>query len=422
MEHNQKAAQRQRREFMKFLGAAGVSLPLLKASALGSGALLTRQAQASGNPTRRVIFVYIPDGTPRGASFSYTPSADLTLKICSAPLEPVKQECVFFDDMNIVGGGGHGLTQRVLGAFADGVQGSIDLALESVVGATSPVASLRLGVRTRGEDPISARGFSAVTDFQDNPRSAFDRLFGGTIDTSPIGERREKRILEVNRLALEQLQQRLGHYERQRIEQHMASIEKLHSDIEHAASGSAPAGCTEPNYNPQGLNDISNDSAFTDLFALQTENIILALSCNITRVATMQLGTHQADFSVTTRDGEYHDAIHSGDRPRYEHFRSYFSERMTHLIQRLAETTDPTSGGSLLDNTLVVQVTDMGDGDAHYGHDAPFMLAGGGNAIRRGQVVNVDNHHQLLDTVAEYMGAYGVIAPYSSSPATGILT
>lgn len=421
MRHDEQQALHSRRRFLKFIAQSGLSLSALQASSLGAGLLLSRQAQANGEGIRRVVFLYIPDGTPGGASQSFLPDSGLNLQRCSLPFESVKDECVFFKDTDIVGGGGHGLTQRVLGAFAPGVRGTLDLALEGVVGATSPIASLRLGVRTRGLDPISSRGYSGVTDYQDNPRSAFDRLFGGTVDTSPVGERREKKILEMNRLALERIKTRLGQYERERLEQHEEGIAKLYSDIENANSSSAPAGCTNPAFNPEGLSEATNDDAFTELFALQTENIVMALSCNITRVVTLQMGTHQADFSVNNLSGDYHGSIHSGDPDWYEEYRTYFSQRAAHLIQRLQETDAP-EGGKLIDNTLVLQVTDMGDGDSHTGSDAPFMLAGGGSAVQRGQVLSVDNHHQLLDTVAEYMGSYGVIPPYSTDPANGILT
>ncbi|WP_027328592.1 DUF1552 domain-containing protein [Marinimicrobium agarilyticum] len=421
MEYEKQYALHSRRRFLKFLGTTGISLSALQATSLGAGLLLGRQAQAQGAETRRVIFVYIPDGTPGGASQSFLPSDDLTLQRCSTPFESVKDQCIFFRDTEIVGGGGHGLTQRVLGAFAPGVKGTLDLALEGVVGATSPVASLRLGIRSRGVDPISARGYAGVTDFQDNPRSAFDRLFGGTVDTSPIGERREKKLLEINRLALQSIQSRLGQYERERLEQHQEGIAKLNADIENAANGAAPPGCLNPTFNPDGLSEVMTDDAFTEQFALQTENVVLAMSCNITRVATMQMGTHQADFSVNNIDGDYHGSIHSGNAAWYEEYRTYFSQRVSHLIQRLAETDAP-EGGKLIDSTLVVQITDMGNGDAHTGTDAPYMMAGGGSAVRRGRVVTAGNHHQLLDTAAEYMGVYGVIPAYSDSPAEGILS
>lgn len=421
MSNEQDFALQQRRKFLKFIGKAGIALPLLQASGLGAGMLLSRQAMAEGAALRKVIFIYIPDGTPGGASATYLPSADMTLKTCSTPLESVKGDCLFLKDVTIDGGGGHGLTQRVLGAFAEGVKGSIDLALEGTVGASSPIASLRLGVRTRNLDPISARGFAGSTDFQDNPQAAFDRLFGGVVDASPIGAKREKKLLEMNQAALAKIKSKLGSYELQRLEQHEAAIAKLKSDVEAAANNSAPAGCTSPLFNPQGRSTELVDSAFTDLFALQTENLVLAMKCNITRIGVLQLGTHQSDFAVTGLSGDYHTSVHSGDFEFYASYRRYFSERVAYLIQRLKDTDDP-AGGKLIDSTLVVQVTDMGDGSSHTGEDAAYMFAGGGSAVKKGQIVTASNHHRLLDTVAQYMGVQGVIPNYDPNGAQpGIL-
>lgn len=429
MSYQKQAALLQRRNFLKFIGKAGLSLPLLQATSLGAGLMLSRQAEADGNSLRKVIFIYVPDGTPGGASSSFLPSEDgqMTLKTCSQPLESVKHECVFFKGLEIVGGGGHGLTQRVLGAFANGVSGSIDLALEETVGAITPVASLRLSVRNRSstestetKDPISARVWSG-SNFQDNPQAAFEMLFSNALDSSDIGTRRNNKKLNVNDTALAELKTKLGSYELQRLEQHQAAIEKLRNDLATAASSTAPLGCGNPQFNPASLSVEEVDSNFTNLFNLQVENALLALKCNITRVASIQLGTHQADFSVTGESESYHTSIHSGNLDFYARYRAYFSERLAHLIQRLKEMDDP-AGGKMIDSTLVVQVTDMGDGGAHTGTDAPFMFAGGGSAVNRGSIISVTNHHRLLDTVAQYMGVYGTIGAYDANgPASGIL-
>lgn len=414
----------QRRNFLKFIGKAGVSLPVLQASALGAGMMLTRQAEAQGTPVRKVVFIYIPDGTPKGASHSFTPDAALNLKACSMPLASVKNECVFLSGMSIDGGGGHGNAQRVLGAFASGVRGSVDLALGDTVGASSPIASLRMGVRTRGSDPISARGFSVSTDTQDNPEAVFDRLFGGAVDASPIGAKREKKILEMNQDALNKLKTKLGSYEAQRLDQHQSAIAKLKNDIELAANAEAVPGCDNPTFNPDGLNTAQLDQYFGSLFNLQVENLILALRCNITRVGVIQLGTHQADFNVDRTFsvvGDYHGSVHSGNETFYTEYRAYFSELVARLITRL-KNTDDASGGKLLDNTLVVQISDMGDGDAHTDTNAPFMVAGGGAAVNRGRLVAGANHHRLLDTAVQFMGANGVLTNYDpAGPLGGIL-
>ena len=110
---------------------------------------------------------------------------------------------------------------------------------------------------------------------------------------------------------------------------------------------------------------------------MQCENIKLAFQCNLTNVATLHLGTHQSEFSVTEQahlGGDYHAAVHdSGNIQNYTDYRTYFSKRLAYMIQLLRDTNDP-EGGSLLDSTMLLQITCMGDGDAHDQDNAPFTM------------------------------------------------
>lgn len=452
MSYQDQFALQQRRNFLKFLGKAGVALPLLQATSLGAGIMLARQAEAAGAAVRKVIFLHIPEGTPYKATETFTPTTDLVFKRCSLPLASVKNECVFFDKMNVEGGGGHGGMHRVLGgyvksAFAQGNNTTIDQALNDTVGATSPVSSLLLGVRTGGRDPISARSGIQNYGFQDNPKAAFDRLFGGAVDASPIGNKRDKKIHDVNLLALAQLKTKLGAYELARLEEHEAAMIKLKNDIDGAASNGAIAGCSSPSFNPQGLSTGLTDNEFHDIFSLQVENMLLAMRCNITRVGVLQLGDTQAEFMVPGATGasdnipNLHGSVHNGAFGHFRadptdptkqiadggyHFANYrlaLSQKVAELINKL-KTTDDGLGGKMIDSTLLVHVTDMSDGMNHEGDDAPFMLAGGGSAISRGKVIATAgaSHYRLLDVAAQYMGVYGTIKAYDNAgPLSGIL-
>lgn len=453
MTYEDQFALQQRRNFLKFIGKAGVALPILQASSVGAGLMLARQAEAAGVAPRKIIFLHIPEGTPYKATETFTPSADLTLKRCSKPLETVKNECVFFGNMNVEGGGGHGGMHRVLGGytktgFAAGSNTTIDVALGNTVGAVSPISSLLLGVRTGGLDPISAKGGVQNYGFQDNPKAAFDRLFGGAVDASPIGNKRDKKIQDVNLLALEKLKTKLGTYEITRLEEHEAAMNKLKTDIDGAASSGAIAGCTAPTFNSQGLSTGLTNADFHGIFNLQAENLLLAMRCNLTRVGVLQLGDTQASFSVPGNASEnenipdLHGSVHNGAFGHYlpgvfdkdgkpvpdggYHFANYriaLTEKVTYLINKL-KTTDDGLGGKMIDSTLIVHVTDMSDGMNHEGDDAPFFLAGGGSAIKRGQVIATAgaSHYRLLDTAAQYMGVYGTVKGYDNlGPLSGIL-
>ena len=318
-------------------------------------------------------------------------------------------------------------------AFGDNGSDTIDFALEDTVGAASPVASLRLGVLSQATQsaPISARGqWSIATDYQDNPQTVFDRLFGSALDTTDVGTKRNLLRMAANRSALSELEGKLGSYEKARLDQHIAAIDKLNNDI-LSTPADVIAGCSSPLYNPNGYATEQVKDNFTNLFNLQIENAILALKCSLTQVVSLQFGTHQADFGVTGLTADYHTSIHSGDLNYYASYRTYFSARVAHLIQRLKDEDDG-DGGKMIDSTLVVQVTDMADGNAHtaggaddangIGGHAPYMFAGGGSTFNRGTVVSVANHHQLLDVVTDYMGVQSSIGLYDASgTASGIL-
>jgi len=73
--------------------------------------------------------------------------------------------------------------------------------------------------------PVSGCSYSGNTDFQDNPQAAFERLFGGSVDPSQIGLKRDKKLQELNLAALEIIKTKLGSYELQRLEQHQAATQ-----------------------------------------------------------------------------------------------------------------------------------------------------------------------------------------------------
>jgi hypothetical protein len=133
------------------------------------------------------------------------------------------------------------------------------------------------------------------------------------------------------------------------------------------------------------------------------------------------------DLHASVHSGAFGHFLADGVTPdggfHFANYRIALTEKLTYLINKL-KTTDDGYGGKMIDSTLLVHVTDMSDGMNHEGDDAPFMLAGGGSAIKRGQVVSTAgaSHYRLLDTTALYMGVSGSIKAYDGAgPLSGIL-
>jgi hypothetical protein len=138
-------------------------------------------------------------------------------------------------------------------------------------------------------------------------------------------------------------------------------------------------------------------------------------------------GNHQSDFTVPEAgvDTNYHQSIHGRPMADYIAYRIYFTEKLRYLIQSLANTQD-MDGNTLLDNTIVLQVSDMADGRSHDGENVPYMLAGGGGGVLttgRSLTLNGVSHNTILDTVAQAAGVDVNSADYEQygdGPISGI--
>ena len=420
-----------RRDFLKTVGKAGLSAGLLQGSALTAGMMLSRTAAAQSGTIDRVVLLYVPGGTPfQGGQNLFVPDASLNLKSASSALESVKDEIVFFDNCRVSGGGGHGSTTKCFGGNqrAD----TYDIELERTLGASSPFPSLLLGVQSNfGNQGYATKRAWQEIAYQDNPIAAFNRVFGGASggDALPADNLRAQSVLDLQMEEIRALQNTLGAFEKERLDQHIASIERIESRLAAAStnssSGSSGGGaCTATNFNSDGFGyDSGNRARFTIESDLQMDIAIAALQCKLTPVVSIMLSNHQSEQFIPSLDwtDTYHQSIHGGSPATHAETRNYLSERTRYLIDGLKNATGDT-GGSLLDNTLVIQATDMADGNAHSTDGAPMLLAGGGSAIQRGKLVDCGAHNNIFDTVTEALGMGSVLPTLGEGPISGVIS
>lgn len=151
-----------------------------------------------------------------------------------------------------------------------------------------------------------------------------------------------------------------------------------------------------------------NENDFDQVSDLNIELSCLALALNKTRVVTLELGNALQEFAAPESGVEvgYDRATHGLDSPEaYIQFRTYLTRKILYLIQLLAATQD-RFGFSLLSNTLVVQVADIGDGRSHGDERLPFMLAGGHNFIEAGTYLrDTGSVSRVIQSVIVAVGA-----------------
>lgn len=112
----------------------------------------------------------------------------------------------------------------------------------------------------------------------------------------------------------------------------------------------------------------------------------LALQADCTRVATLEVGGSFVARDIGINKG-YHSLSHHGKvKEAIEmlvRIERYQVEQFARFLTKLQSLQVPQSDETLLDRTMVLFGSGMGNGNSHTNHDLPIVLAGGG--FRHGQ-------------------------------------
>lgn len=422
---------------------------LIKALAAGSvvmsplATMLARSAMAAETQRIRTLFIYHPNGCvpdvffPRAGALSGASFPAMT-----APLQQVAQHLVFLDGIGYEGtantheGGAlkclTGVATSASGASSIEVQmGKEDWANRASSGVSRP--SLQMGVGTKwGSDTSKRVSYDNGTSLHpvDDPRILYPQLFGGS---GGGGDTTQIQVLARAREDLSRLTTQLGSLERERLEQHVAALDVLEQKLNAASMG----GCLDvsTSIKPR-VDSISGGeeqalwatSVLANISAIQQDIAVSTLSCGITRSIAFMYGVPVSPIVVPGTGTGDHDLSHQ-DAAAHTTSKIWWMGQIRQFIQKLANT--PDVNGSLLDNTIICTVSDLGHGNYHNHHRIPMLLAGGKNAgLITGRSVDLRplgeagkrwgdqvatqggvNHTNVLMTIAEKAGYSSVRMP-----------
>jgi hypothetical protein len=438
-----------RRTLIKALTSAALGAPLLS---LGGK---TAAAGPSGT-ARRVIFFYFPDGVP-ATSQSGEPSlwhatgsgTNFQLGDIHTSLMPFQDRCVFFNGLTMgsTDTGSHpGGAQKLLTAVDHGNGQSIDQALAGALG----VPLLYLGAMATEGISYQAPGTAPAAP-ENNPRSAFDRLFPGGMPpstttpptaTDPSGPS----ILDTVLADMNEMSTAWGAAEKTKLDLHMSALRDLERKVKALPpaapdGGSAPpTSCKNPSLGAYDANGMNAPANFPAILRTQIDLMVQAMACNVTRVGLLQCSVHtselnmaafpQTPMSIPNYYLGSHKASHYGTthNEQDELFRAFHQQvrwwvdQFAYLVQALASR--PEDGGSMLDNSLVFLCTEVCDGNTHNHDNMPFVLAGGGGgSIRTGQLLQFTDmpHAGVYSAMAQAMGKPMKFGQANAGPLPGLL-
>jgi hypothetical protein len=382
-----------------------------------------RSARAAGR-SKRLIVWFSPNGTvhqhwrPTGADTSFSFPAGSILE----PLAAHAQSLLIVDglDFERTRGGSHegGMEHMLTGGGGP----SVDQFIAAQLGADTPFASIELGVQT------SAWGASIQTRMsyddahqyvhpEDDPSAAFTRLFGGGMNAMagaamPVDATTAARrsVIDLVRGELTTLEQQLGNEERQKLDAHLDAVRQLERRLDGVSAGGAACGSVAK----PTLTDSKSNANFPDAGALQTDLLVAAAACDLSRVISLQW-SHTVSPTILSWAGAsegHHELSHKDDSntagvASFVEAERWFATQFASLLDKLEATPEADGSGSLLDTSTVIWVKELGDSRLHDFKAVPFVLAGGGNGyFKRGRYLKLDStpHQKLLVSLCLSLG------------------
>ena len=423
-----------RRTFLRGMGAT-VALPFLDAMV---PALSARAAK----PVRRLGFVYIPNGTIQEMWVPAATGRQFELSPILSPLAPVRDRITVLSGLahrqadNF--GDGNGDHARATAVWLTGVHAwdrgrggaegirlatSADQIAAQVIGKDTRLPSLELSLESPTQigcdsedcfysNTISWKSPTTPLPMEAHPRMVFERLFG---QASSEAERRSRVRKTANILdsVLEEvaaLQKSLGSGDRAKLTEYLEAVREIEQRIQNTERRGVEAGIALP-----GRPDDIPES-FEDYVKLMFDLQVLAYQADVTRVFTMLMGREASPrtFEQIGVPEQHHSCSHHINNPelmaRKAKIDQYHIALFGRFLQKLRAT--PDGDGNLLDHSLILYGSGLGNGNLHDHVNLPVLVAGGGGGtLNGGAHLNYPENTPMANLLLAMLDKSGVPTP-----------
>src|SRR5687767_7473986 len=422
-----------RRTFLRGMGAT-VALPLLDAMVPSMSAL----ARTAAAPVRRLGFVYMPMGCdlPR-----WTPPGDSKLVTLSPTLQslaPVLDQLTVITNLELKNAypGTHATSNAAFLSAATAkwtestdyhLGTTVDQIAAKQIGHQTLLPSLELSMDLLQTVGQCDNGYACV--YQNNlswsspttplpaeahPRIVFERLFGegGSSADRRAALRRRASLLDWVSEDISRLKGKLGPADRTRVSQYLDTVREVERRIQKAETETAD------NRLPDLDRPVGVPAAYADHARLMFDLQVLALQGDVTRVITFQLAreTSTRTYPEIGVSDPHHPLTHHGNDPekiaRMAKINAFHVSLFAYFLEKLKSTKE--GNGSLLDHSLYLYGSGMGNPNVHDHVNLPVLVAGGGaGALKGGRHIKyaeptplANLHLTLLERVGVKMDAF----------------
>ena len=436
-----------RRTVLRGMGSL-VALPLLGAMVPA----LTATGRTAASPISRLGFFYAPNGMFL-PNFHPTGNGGRDYKITRilSPLKDYREQMIVVSGLSNNGlvspNEGGGVHTRAHGGWLSGVlpkrtEGAdieagktVDQFAADVLGKDTSLRSLELttesnftvgncenGYSCTYQNSTSWRSPTTPLYHERDPRVVFQRLFGdgGSVEARLAQMKADRSILDSVTDSINQLERKLGPSARVMMEEYLDAVREIERRIQRTVQNNA----SEPLptvQQPTGLPDTYEEHVDT-LF----EMLVLAYQADITRVSCFQMARELSGRTypnIGVPEGHHtvsHHQLNPHNIEQYTKINIHQVALFSKLIERMHNT--PDGDGSLLDHSIMMYGTGMGDGDHHTPYNLPVILVGGGSGkMKGGRHIKYAMHTPFMNLGLTLLDKVGVQVD-SISDSTGLLT
>ena len=276
---------------------------------------------------------------------------------------------------------------------------SLDQVFAQHYGQDTPIPSLQMTIENVDQAGGCAYGYScAYTDSVSwaapnrplpmirDPRAIFEQLYGsgGTPEQRSERARNDSSILDWVLGELGQLKNSVGSQDRIRIEEYTENIREIELRIQRIEQQNRSG---EERLLPNAPAGVPDD--FEEHIKLMFDMQIAAFISDTTRVFTLKMGRDASPrvYTGSGSDEPFHAASHHGGQPErvleFAKINKYHVGMLPYFLQRLKDTME--GGSNLLDKTMILYGSAMGDSNLHNHINCPLIIIGKGNNRIEGQ-------------------------------------
>jgi hypothetical protein len=274
---------------------------------------------------------------------------------------------------------------------------TIDQMIAQKYGQDNALPSIQLGIEDQSAlatcpwgyscayvNSISWSGPTKPLPHEANPQLVFERLFGDGASPQERAARKQAKasLLDAVTHEVARLNSTLPGTDRTRLNEYLEDIREIERRLQNVAKSA--------NLSPDAQVPFGMPESFDEHIKLMWDMQVLAFKGDITRVSTLMYA-HDVSMRTYPESGvgtANHAASHHGALPKrvedWAKINRYHVQTLPYFLNRLKSTAE--GDGNLLDNTLIVWASNMGDSNLHSHRNVGHMLIGGAMGQHKGGV------------------------------------